>query len=101
MLFIGVMSCMYALWDVVGKYDPLVQHTLYFNTCADDTIARKVNTSDASQFAKICGCFPSQGIIQYPVGEAEFMTVNSVGRYLAYRGYCIFCAWNHCRTSCI
>jgi len=42
-LFIGVMSCMYALWDVV-----------------DDTITRKVNTSDASQFAKICGCFPSQ-----------------------------------------
>ncbi|KAL0070504.1 hypothetical protein AAF712_002336 [Marasmius tenuissimus] len=42
-LFIGVMSCMYALWDVV-----------------DDTIARKVNESDASAFAKICGCFPSQ-----------------------------------------
>ncbi|PFH53602.1 hypothetical protein AMATHDRAFT_137529 [Amanita thiersii Skay4041] len=42
-LFIGVMSCMYVLWDVV-----------------DDTIARKVNTSDASQFAKICGCCPSQ-----------------------------------------
>jgi len=42
-LFIGVMSCLYALWDVI-----------------DDTIARKVNTSDASAFAKICGCFPSQ-----------------------------------------
>ncbi|KIY62513.1 hypothetical protein CYLTODRAFT_458922 [Cylindrobasidium torrendii FP15055 ss-10] len=42
-LFIGVMSCMYVLWDVI-----------------DDTIARKVNTSDASAFAKICGCFPSQ-----------------------------------------
>jgi hypothetical protein len=28
---------------------------------ADDTIARKVNASDASAFAKICGCFPSQG----------------------------------------
>jgi hypothetical protein len=27
----------------------------------DDTIARKVNSSDASAFAKICGCFPSQG----------------------------------------
>ncbi|KAF5387143.1 hypothetical protein D9615_001999 [Tricholomella constricta] len=47
-LFVGVMSCMYVLWDVI-----------------DDTIARKVNTSDASAFAKICGCFPSQvwGII--------------------------------------
>ncbi|KII89323.1 hypothetical protein PLICRDRAFT_40981 [Plicaturopsis crispa FD-325 SS-3] len=42
-LFIGVMSCMYVLWDVV-----------------DDTIARKVNSSDASAFAHICGCFPSQ-----------------------------------------
>ncbi|KAF8894798.1 peptidase M50B-like-domain-containing protein [Infundibulicybe gibba] len=47
-LFIGVMSCMYVLWDVI-----------------DDTIARKTNTSDASAFADICGCFPSQvwGII--------------------------------------
>ncbi|KAI0628735.1 peptidase M50B-like-domain-containing protein [Trametes polyzona] len=42
-LFIGVMSCMYVLWDVV-----------------DDTIARKVNGSDASSFAEICGCCPSQ-----------------------------------------
>jgi hypothetical protein len=42
-LFIGVMSCMYVLWDVV-----------------DDTIARKVNSSDASAFARICGCFPSR-----------------------------------------
>ncbi|KAJ6618332.1 peptidase M50B-like-domain-containing protein [Mycena sp. CBHHK59/15] len=42
-LFIGVMSCMYVLWDVI-----------------DDTIARKANSSDASAFARICGCFPSQ-----------------------------------------
>ncbi|KAH9857550.1 peptidase M50B-like-domain-containing protein [Lenzites betulinus] len=42
-LFIGVMSCMYVLWDVV-----------------DDTVARKVNGSDASSFAQICGCCPSQ-----------------------------------------
>ncbi|TDL18475.1 hypothetical protein BD410DRAFT_774923 [Rickenella mellea] len=42
-LFIGVMSCMYVLWDVI-----------------DDTIARKVNASDASAFAHICGCCPSQ-----------------------------------------
>jgi hypothetical protein len=32
-------------------------------TPTDDTIARKVNTSDASAFAKICGCFPSQGTL--------------------------------------
>ncbi|EJD41849.1 hypothetical protein AURDEDRAFT_115295 [Auricularia subglabra TFB-10046 SS5] len=42
-LFVGVMSCMYVLWDIV-----------------DDTIARKVNSSDAAQFSHICGCFPSQ-----------------------------------------
>lgn len=42
-LFIGVMSCLYVLWDVI-----------------DDTIARKVNSSDASAFAHICGCCPSQ-----------------------------------------
>ncbi|CAL1703338.1 unnamed protein product [Somion occarium] len=42
-LFIGVMSCLYVLWDIV-----------------DDTISRKVNGSDASSFAKICGCCPSQ-----------------------------------------
>ncbi|KDQ59675.1 hypothetical protein JAAARDRAFT_33248 [Jaapia argillacea MUCL 33604] len=42
-LFIGVMSCMYVLWDVI-----------------DDTIARKINSSDASAFADICGCCPSQ-----------------------------------------
>lgn len=42
-LFIGVMSCMYVLWDVI-----------------DDTIARKVNSSDASLFADICGCCPSK-----------------------------------------
>ncbi|KAF8898224.1 peptidase M50B-like-domain-containing protein [Gymnopilus junonius] len=42
-LFIGVMSCMYVLWDVV-----------------DDTVARKVNSSDASAFADLIGCCPSQ-----------------------------------------
>ncbi|KAK7472487.1 hypothetical protein VKT23_000602 [Stygiomarasmius scandens] len=42
-LFIGVMSDLYVIWDVI-----------------DDTIKRKVNSSDASAFAKICGCCPSQ-----------------------------------------
>ncbi|KAG8715414.1 hypothetical protein FRC08_010601 [Ceratobasidium sp. 394] len=42
-LFIGVMNCMYALWDIV-----------------DDTISRKVNTSDATVFAKQFGCCPPQ-----------------------------------------
>ncbi|KIM87416.1 hypothetical protein PILCRDRAFT_814937 [Piloderma croceum F 1598] len=42
-LFVGVMSCLYVVWDVI-----------------DDTIARKVNSSDASAFAHVCGCCPSQ-----------------------------------------
>jgi len=42
-LFIGVMSCLYVVWDVI-----------------DDTITRKVNASDASAFAHVCGCCPSQ-----------------------------------------
>lgn len=42
-LFVGVMNCMYALWDIV-----------------DDTISRKVNTSDATVFAKQFGCCPPQ-----------------------------------------
>ncbi|TFK18385.1 hypothetical protein FA15DRAFT_675325 [Coprinopsis marcescibilis] len=42
-LFIGVMSCLYCLWDII-----------------DDTLARKVNTSDASVFAERFGCCPSK-----------------------------------------
>jgi len=42
-LFIGVMSCMYSIWDII-----------------DDTLARKVNESDASKFAEVCGCCGSQ-----------------------------------------
>ncbi|KAK7023914.1 peptidase M50B-like-domain-containing protein [Favolaschia claudopus] len=63
-LFIGVMSCMYVLWDVV-----------------DDTIARKVNSSDASAFAKICGCFPSQvwGVIWLIVAFVFFASGILVG----------------------
>ncbi|GMK56655.1 hypothetical protein CspeluHIS016_0304950 [Cutaneotrichosporon spelunceum] len=38
-LFIGVMSCLYCIWDII-----------------DDTLARKVATSDASEFAKLIGC---------------------------------------------
>lgn len=43
-LFIGVMSCLYSVWDI-----------------SDDLIFRKVNASDASQFARYCGCLPAQG----------------------------------------
>jgi len=56
-LFIGVMSCMYVLWDVI-----------------DDTIRRKVNNSDASAFADICGCCPSRvwGVIWLIIAFAFF-----------------------------
>ena len=52
------------MWDIIGSLhlspicgciDVDSQLTL------DDTIARKVNESDASAFAQICGCCPSQG----------------------------------------
>jgi len=63
-LFIGVMSDMYVLWDVI-----------------DDTIARKVNTSDAAQYAKICGCCPSQvwGVIWLIQAFAFFVAGIVVG----------------------
>jgi len=63
-LFVGVMSCMYVLWDVI-----------------DDTIARKVNTSDASAFAKICGCFPYQvwGVIWLMIAFCFFALGIIVG----------------------
>ncbi|EIM90241.1 uncharacterized protein STEHIDRAFT_119283 [Stereum hirsutum FP-91666 SS1] len=63
-LFIGVMSCLYVLWDVI-----------------DDTIARKVNTSDASAFAEICGCCPSQvwGVIWLVIAFVFFACGILVG----------------------
>ncbi|GAA5796190.1 peptidase M50B-like-domain-containing protein [Helicostylum pulchrum] len=43
-LFVGVMSCLYCLWDIL-----------------DDLVFRKVNESDASRFAKLCGsCMSSR-----------------------------------------
>ncbi|ORX36299.1 peptidase M50B-like-domain-containing protein [Kockovaella imperatae] len=42
-LFIGVMSCLYAIWDII-----------------DDTLARKVNSSDASEYAHLIGCCGSR-----------------------------------------
>ncbi|KAJ3903832.1 peptidase M50B-like-domain-containing protein [Lentinula edodes] len=63
-LFIGVMSCMYCLWDII-----------------DDTISRKVNSSDAAQFAKICGCCPSQvwGVLWLCISLAFFIAGVLVG----------------------
>jgi len=44
-LFLGVMSCFYSLWDII-----------------DDVVLHKIQESDASKFAKLfChGCMPSQ-----------------------------------------
>ncbi|RSH94516.1 hypothetical protein EHS25_004319 [Saitozyma podzolica] len=42
-LFIGVMSCFYSIWDII-----------------DDTLDRKVNTSDASEYANMIGCCGSR-----------------------------------------
>jgi len=41
--WVGVMSCLYSVWDIM-----------------DDLVFRKVNESDASQFAKLCPGIPSQ-----------------------------------------
>lgn len=43
MLFLGVMSCLYSIWDIF-----------------EDLVFRRVNESDASQFAKVCFCCPAQ-----------------------------------------
>jgi len=42
-LFMGVMSCLYSLWDIV-----------------EDLVMRRVNESDATKFAKLCGCCTPQ-----------------------------------------
>jgi len=43
-LFVGVLICLYSVCDI-----------------ADDLLLRKVNESDAVQFAKECPCLPSRG----------------------------------------
>ncbi|KAI9292665.1 hypothetical protein K502DRAFT_307466 [Neoconidiobolus thromboides FSU 785] len=43
-LFMGVMSCCYSLWDII-----------------EDLVFRKVNESDATRFAKLFRCCPAQG----------------------------------------
>lgn len=57
----------------------------------DDTIARKVNASDASAFAKICGCFPSQGTPATTAtsiyADLRNCAMSSMGSHLAY--HCI------------
>ena len=54
------MSCLYVVWDVI-----------------DDTITRKVNASDASAFAHVCGCCPSQGTPS-PVYLLQILTTTGL-----------------------
>lgn len=40
------MSCLYSVWDII-----------------DDTVVRKVPSSDAVQMSHIYGCIPSRGML--------------------------------------
>jgi hypothetical protein len=53
-LFIGTMSCFYSIWDIIDVSEHLgdANH--------QDTLQRKVNTSDASEYAAIIGCCGSR-----------------------------------------
>lgn len=87
-LFIGVMSCLYCLWDVI-----------------DDTIARKVPNSDASEFARICGCCPSRGKHPVPHTNCVVQLLNSfsfsLGSHLAGSGDHFFRSWYNHWSPCI
>lgn len=50
----------------------------------DDTLARKVNTSDASEFARICGCCPSRGTFLHLVFISlnHFLTLCAVWGFI-------------------
>ncbi|KAJ1652598.1 hypothetical protein IWQ61_007106 [Dispira simplex] len=67
-LFLGVMSCLYSLWDIV-----------------EDLVMRKVNSSDASQFAKKTGC-PAQlcGLLWFLVSLA-FLTAAVIGGLVVFK----------------
>lgn len=70
-LFLGVMSCLYSLWDIV-----------------DDLITRRVNESDASKYARICckGCMPPQawGVIWFLV-SLLFLAGAIIGAMAAFK----------------
>jgi hypothetical protein len=98
------MSCMYALWDVVGMCLPM----LYFPplivlvTFLDDTIARKTNSSDAAAFARICGCFPSRGL-WFGYIQCSFLIwlQFSVGSHMAHSSDDLLCVGHHSRASSV
>ncbi|KAI9313116.1 peptidase M50B-like-domain-containing protein [Dichotomocladium elegans] len=64
-LFLGVMSCLYCLWDIM-----------------DDLVFRKVHESDASKFAKMCGsCMSSRvwGFLWFIVSLCFFVIGILIG----------------------
>ncbi len=92
---------MYVLWDVIGMF--LIDcRWSTIQRAADDTIARKVNSSDASAFAKICGCFPSQGT-NFPLLTSCLNTISvvSLGRHMADRRIHLLCRRYNCWTRCL
>jgi hypothetical protein len=64
----------------------------------DDTIARKVNSSDASAFAQVCGCCPSQGLYKLSLFRTcadhnDFLFCHSMGCALAHDCSYLLCSW--------
>ena len=49
---------------LVGMGMNISSRTYSKSLVLDDTVVRKVENSDASAFARICGCCPSQGKVQ-------------------------------------
>ncbi|KAI8907084.1 peptidase M50B-like-domain-containing protein [Powellomyces hirtus] len=70
-LFMGVMSCLYSLWDII-----------------EDLVTRKVNESDASRFSHLCcgGCVPAQvwGFLWFLISLA-FLGVAVVAALLVFK----------------
>ncbi|KAI9203997.1 peptidase M50B-like-domain-containing protein [Polychytrium aggregatum] len=70
-LFMGVMSALYSLWDIV-----------------EDLITRKVNESDASKFSQLCcgGCLGPRfwGLIWFVI-SIIFVAIAVIGGILAFK----------------
>ena len=60
-LFIGVMSCMYVVWDVIGQCESAL-YPFKKKLSREGNRRYSGKTSDASEFARICGCCPSRGL---------------------------------------
>ena len=84
-LFIGVMSSLYSVWDIVSRPSPvLVQSSSSLTGQCDDLIIRKVNTSDASAFAKRYGGSSRCWGVIWSVISVLFMAVAIVAAIAAF-----------------